>query len=80
MLKELRRIMPICVNVYFSNACRSEDIWDIDVLTGSYYLWNFQLGEVTRGGQQQPVAIKILLGWCLSGPSTGKNVCFNSDA
>ena len=67
-------------NVYFSDVCRSEDIVEIDVLIGSNYLWNFQLGEVIRGGQQEPVAVKTLLGWCLSGPVASKSVCFNSDA
>ena len=67
-------------NVYFSDVCRSEDILEIDVLIGSNYLWSFQLGEVIRGGQQEPVAVKTLLGWCLSGPVASKSVCFNSDA
>ena len=67
-------------NVYFSDVCRSEDILEIDVLIGSNYLWNFQLGEVIRGGQQEPVAVKTLLGWSLSGPVPSKNLCFNSDA
>ena len=48
-------------NVYFSDVCRYGDILEIDVLIGSNYLWNFQLGEVIRGGQQEPVAVKTLL-------------------
>ena len=35
--------------------------------------WNFQGGQALRGGQQEPVAIKTVLGWVLSAPVTGKS-------
>ena len=43
-------------------------------MIGANYLWSFQEGQIIReGGQQDPVAIKTVLGYILSGPVKGKN-------
>ena len=40
----------------------------IDVLIGAGYLWHFQGGDVIKGQPGEPVAIKTVLGYVLSGP------------
>ena len=60
-------------NIYFSDVSKL-DILEIDILIGSNYLWNFQEGQVIRGGLKQPVVVKTALAWVLSGPvAAGKS-------
>ena len=54
-------------NVYFSDVSIL-DILEIDILIGSNYLCNFQEGRVIGRGLKEPIAIKMALGWVLSGP------------
>ena len=39
-----------------------------DVLIGADYLWYFQGGDVIKGQPREPVAMKTVLGYVLSGP------------
>ena len=60
-------------NIYFSDVSKF-DVLEIDILIGSNHLWNFQEGQVIRGGLKEPVAVKTALGWVLSGPvAVGKS-------
>ena len=64
-------------NLWFSDVCRANDVFDVDVLIGSDYLWLFQNGNTVRGRPNEPVAVERSLGWVLSGqvkaPSEGIN-------
>ena len=79
-VEEVRRNYEHLHNIYFSDISRSEDLLEIDILVGSNYLWCFQEGDIIRGGQHEPVAIKTVLGWVLSGPVGGKNFDYQSDS
>ena len=61
-------------DVYFSDVCRNHDVLEINVLIGSDNFWKFQQNEVKRGGPDDPVAVKTVLGWVLSGPLQGKSL------
>ena len=54
--------------IYFSDATKHGETLQVDILIGANFLWEFMSGQIIRGGPQQPVAIKTLLGWTLSGP------------
>ena len=43
-------------------------------MIGSDNFWRFQQHEVKRGGADDPVAVKTVLGWVLSGPRQGKSL------
>ena len=79
-VEEVKRNYEHLHNIYFSDISRSEDLLEIDILEGSNYLWCFQEGNIIRGGQHEPVAIKTVLGWVLSGPVGGKNFDYHSDS
>ena len=51
--------------------CKGSDIFDIDVLIGSDFLWCFQNGNTVRGKANEPVAVETTLGWVLSGKVKG---------
>ena len=59
------------VSIYFSDGARNEDFLEVDILVVSDFIWEFQRGELIRGGPSEPVAVKITLGWVLSGPLRG---------
>ena len=61
-------------NLVFSDCSSHEDYLEIDLLIGSDYLWQFHEGEVIRGGQEEPVAVKTSLGWVISGPLKGEQL------
>ena len=48
-------------------------------MIGSNYLWQFHEGEVIRGGQEEPVAVKTSLGWVISGPLKGEQLNSKSE-
>ena len=58
-------------NLWFSDVCKINDVFDIDVLIGSDYLWLFQNGNTVRGRPNEPVAVETSLGWVLSGQIKG---------
>ena len=70
----VREIYPHLHNIYFSDVCRNVEVLKIDILIGSDEFWNFQEHEVKRGGPNEPVAVKTVLGWVLSGPLQGKTL------
>ena len=72
-VEEIKKNYQHLCDIYFSDVSRSEDLLEIDILIGANYLWSFHEGQVIRGGQQDPVAIKTVLGYVLSGPVKGKN-------
>ena len=78
-VEQVKRNYEHLRDIYFSDVSRSEDLLEIDILVGSNYLWCFQEGDVIRGGQHEPVAIKTVLGWVLSGPVQGKNFDYHSE-
>ena len=53
-------------NLQFSDISTKEMV-AIDVLTGADYLWYFQGGDIIKGQPGEPVAIKTVLGYVLSG-------------
>ena len=65
---------PYLQNLVFSDCSSHEDYLEIDLLIGSDYLWQFHEGEVIRGGQEEPVAVKTSLGWVISGPLKGEQL------
>ena len=79
-VEQVKRNYKHLRSIYFSDVSRSEDLLEIDILVGSNYLWCFQEGDVIRGGQHEPVEIKTVLGWVLSGPVRGKNFDYHSDS
>ena len=68
---------PHLHNVYFSDVSKNEDMLPVDILVGSNFFWEFQMGETIRGGPHEPVAVNTTLGWVLSGPVKGN---FTTDA
>ena len=56
---------------WFSDVCKGSEIFDIDVLIGSDFLWCFQNGNTVRGKANEPVAVETTLGWVLSGKVKG---------
>ena len=54
--------------IYFSDVTKHGESLQVDILIGANFLWEFMSGQTIRGGPQEPVAIKTLLGWVLSGP------------
>lgn len=53
--------------------CKSSEVFDIDILVGSDFLWCFQSGTIVRGRAHEPVAVETTLGWVLfQGKSKGK--------
>ena len=52
----------------------SSEAGEPDILIGSDYYWSIVTGEIVRGGDREPVAVRTKLGWILSGP-----VSFNCD-
>ena len=79
-VEEVKRNYEHLHNIYFSDISRSEDLLEIDISVGSNYLWCFQEGDIIRGGQHEPVAIKTVLSWVLAGPVGGKNFDYHSDS
>ena len=57
-------------NLQFSDLSTKETV-ATDVLIGADYLWYFQGGDVIKGQPGEPVAIKTVLGYVLSGPVHG---------
>ena len=55
-------------DLYFSDVDKFKETLGIDILLGADVLFRFQEGEVRRGGIDEPVAIKTLLGWVIAGP------------
>ena len=47
---------------------------EIDILVGIDFLHTLQDGQTIRGEPGEPVAVKMKLGWVLSGPLKGKKV------
>ena len=47
----------------------------IDLLVGADYLWHFQKGCTIRGKYDEPVDVETKLGWVLSGPLKGQDMC-----
>ena len=72
-VEDIKNIYSHLKDIQFSDFCRGDDFLEIDILIGANYMWNFQDGDVKRGGQDEPVAIHTELGWVLSGPFQGKN-------
>ena len=72
--EKVKKSYPHIKDVFFSDVCRNEDVLDINVLIGSDNFWRFQKHEVKRGGPNDPVAVKTVLGWVLSGPLQGKSL------
>ena len=54
--------------IYFSDVTRHGESLQVDILIGANFLWEFMSGQTIRGGPQERVAIKTMLGWVLSGP------------
>ena len=52
--------------------CKSSEVFNIDILVGSDFLWCFQSGTIVRGRAHEPVAVETTLGWVLSGQVKGK--------
>ena len=69
----VKKDYPHLSSIWFTDVCTSQDILEVDILIGVDYLWDIQEDEVIRGEPGQPVAVKIKLGWVLSGPLSGKN-------
>ena len=67
-LEIVRESFPHLANIWLSDVCRHKEQLEIDVLIGADYLWNFQTGNVVRGGIGEPVAVETQLGWVISGP------------
>ena len=64
---------PHQCDIWFSDVSKGEETLTTDALIGSDYLWYFQKGETIRGEEaHDPVAVKIKLGWVLSGLLKGK--------
>ena len=55
-------------DLYFLDVDKFKETLGIDILLGADVLFRFQEGEVRRGGIDEPVAIKTLLGWVIAGP------------
>ena len=70
----VKKSYPHIKEVYFSDVCKGQEVLDIHVLIGSDNFWKFQQHEVKRGGPDEPVAVKTVLGWVLSGPLEGKSL------
>ena len=64
----VKRNFDYLKQIYFSDATKHGETLYVDILIGANFLWEFMSGQTIRGGPQQPVAIKTLLGWVLSGP------------
>ena len=62
------------LDISFSDISRQQDFLEVDVLIGSNYIWEFQNGEIIRGGRHEPIAVNTKLGWVLSGPLTGEKL------
>ena len=73
-IEKVTKHYPHLQNLVFSDSSRQEDFLEIDLLIGSDYLWQFHEGQVIRGGQQEPVAVKTSLGWVISGPLRGEQL------
>jgi len=67
-LEIVRESYPHLANIWLSDVCRRKEQLEIDVSIGADYLWNFQTGNVVRGGVGEPVAVETQLGWVISGP------------
>ena len=67
-LEFTRNDYPHLANIWFSDVCQREERLEIDILTGTDYLWRFQTGRIVRGYEDEPVAIETSLGWVASGP------------
>ena len=63
---------PHLQGLYFSDSKSSVNDFEVTILIGADYLWQFQNGCVIRGRPNEPVAIQTSLGWVLSGPIKGK--------
>ena len=57
-------------NLQFSNISTKETV-ATDVLIGAVYFWYFQGGDIIKGQPGEPVAIKTVIGYVLSGPVHG---------
>ena len=78
-VEDIKNVYSHLTDIQFSDFSRVDDFLEIDILIGANYMWNFQDGDVKRGGQDEPVAIHTELGWVLSGPFQGKNSDVSSD-
>jgi hypothetical protein len=59
--------------LWFLDVCKGSEVFDIDILVGSDFLWCFQSGTIVRGRAHEPVAVETTLGWVLfQGKSKGK--------
>ena len=67
-LEFVRESYPHLATIWLSDVCRRKEQLEIDVLIGADYLWNFQTGNVVRGGVGEPLAVETQLGWVISGP------------
>ena len=63
---------PHLRGLWFSDMCKSSEVFNIDILVGSDFLWCFQSGTIVRGRAHEPVAVETTLGWVLSGQVKGK--------
>eukprot|EP00112_Aurelia_sp_Birch-Aquarium-sp1_P008674 Seg1961.7 transcript_id=Seg1961.7/GoldUCD/mRNA.D3Y31 product="hypothetical protein" protein_id=Seg1961.7/GoldUCD/D3Y31 len=55
-------------DLYFSDVDKYKETLGIDILLGADVLFRFQEGEIRRRGIDEPVAIKTLFAWVISGP------------
>ena len=78
-VENVKNKFPHLHKIFFTDVSRFDETLDIQILIGSDYLWNFHEGEIIRGGQNEPVAVKTSLGWTLSGPLKGEKLNFQSD-
>ena len=60
--------------IWFSDVSRLDDKLVIQVLIGADFQFHFLEGEQIRGGSHEPVAVKMTLGWVLSGPLRGEHL------
>ena len=59
---------PHLSNILLSDVCQHKEQLEIDVLIGADYMWNFQTGNVARGGVCEPVAVETQFGWVIPDP------------
>ena len=74
--QEIKKNYSHLNKIVFSDTT-DQELLDVDILCGSDYLWNFQMGEAIRGGPGEPVAVRTTLGWVLSGQIKSEKLLIN---
>ena len=64
--------------LWFSDESKRQDEIVINVLIGTDYLWNFQMGCTIRGKCLEPVCVETELGSVLSDSREGRGTCSDS--